>query len=166
MSFQFAFLINNQISLPQQQLFSSTNLSILDPLVYFCLLVHGQYSVHLVALLVLVVPPIKVNVEHRNRSSGQARQQIPVQKWEENVQIMRFQLKLDVAWVNLLLIVRQRQRPNTAAAHGERVQRRQVERPPHLDDAPVAGRHQIFTVSRQQDALQQTKREEVEDKIH
>lgn len=49
--------------------------------------------------------------------------------------------------------MRQRQGPDSAAAHGKRVQWRQVERPPHFDDSPVAGSHQIFAVSRQQDAL-------------
>lgn len=102
------------------------------------------------------MPPIEVDVEHGNRSGGQTRQKIPAN--ERIMREMRFQLKLVPKFTappadNLLLVVRQRQGPYSAAAYGERVQRGQIERPPHFDNSPVAGCHQVFTVSRQQDAL-------------
>lgn len=49
----------------------------------------------------------------------------------------------------------QRQRPDAAVARGERVQGGQVEGAPHLDDALVAGRHQILAVAGQQHALEE-----------
>lgn len=81
---------------------------------------EGRVSV---TLLVLVVPAVEVDVEHDDGTGGEARQEV-------------------------LLIVGQRQRPNSAVTRWERVQWCQIERSPHLDDALVASRHQIFTITR------------------
>lgn len=75
------------------------------------------------------MPAVEIDVEHDDGTGGQARQEV-------------------------LLIVGQGQRPDAAVASRERVQRGQVEGAPHLDDALVAGRHQILAVAGQQHALQ------------
>lgn len=86
---------------------------------------EGRVSV---ALLVLVVPTVEVDVEHDDGTGGQTRQEV-------------------------LLIVRQRQRSDSAIARREGVQRSQVERSPNLDDSFVSGGHQIFSISRKEHAL-------------
>lgn len=87
---------------------------------------EGRVSV---TLLVLVVPAVEVDVEHDDGTGGEACQEV-------------------------LLIVRQCQRPDAAVARWERVQWCQIEGAPHLDDALVAGRHQIFAVAGQEHTLQ------------
>lgn len=64
--------------------------------------------------------------------------------------------------LNSLLIVRQRQRANAAVTNGECIERSQVECTPHFDDALVAGCHQIFSVARQQHALDSVKGKEID----
>lgn len=80
---------------------------------------EGRVSV---TLLVLVVPAVEVDVEHDDGTGGEARQEV-------------------------LLIVGQCQRPDATIACREGVQWGQIERSPHLDDALVASRHQIFAVA-------------------
>lgn len=80
---------------------------------------EGRVSV---TLLVLVVPAVEVDVEHDDGTGGKARQEV-------------------------LLIVGQRQRPDATVARREGVQWGQIECSPHLDDAFVASRHQIFAVA-------------------
>lgn len=110
-----------------------------------------------ISLLILVMPSIEVNVEHDDGSRCQASEQISVKL--ANKQFNGKANGDEESCACLLLIVCQWQRANSAVADGECIERSQIECAPHFHNTLVASRHQIFTVSGQQHALDRFRKE-------
>lgn len=90
----------------------------------------------LVALLVLVMPPIEIDVEYNNGSSGQTSKKVSKERKRtlNNNEIHLIRLIL-------LLIVGQRQGSNTTVASRESVQRSQIESTPNFNDSTITSCH-------------------------
>uniref|UniRef100_A0A147BTK6 Putative secreted protein n=1 Tax=Ixodes ricinus TaxID=34613 RepID=A0A147BTK6_IXORI len=83
----------------------------------------------LVALLEFVVPPVEVDVKHRDGSVGKSCQQ-------------------------KLLVVGKGKRPHSALAGRESIQQGQVEGAPHLHDAALRAGNHVLAIATQCQALQ------------